>query len=302
MSVLLRRLVGPATQQGSTDLAAAYDTCEQITREQARNFSYGIRLLPAPKRRALSAVYALARRIDDIGDGDLPDADKLAGLDRVQASLDRLDQPAGDPVLVAIADVARRFPVPMDAFGELVAGCRADVTVHHYATFDQLVGYCRWVAGSVGRLSTGIYQPDRLDECWSLADALGVALQLTNILRDLREDRLADRVYLPEQDLDRFGCRLDLDADGVLTDPPDRFAALVRFEAERAQRWYDDGLRLLPRLDRRSAACTAAMAGIYHRLLHRIAADPGLVRDRRLSLAAHTKAAVAGRALVRGQA
>ena len=280
----------------------AYDECERITHEQARNFSYGIRLLPADKRRALSAVYAMARRIDDIGDGPLPDAEKLAGLEVVSTSLRRLDEATGDAVLVALRDACRRFPIPLAAFDELVAGCRADVSVHRYATFEELVGYCRCVAGSVGRISLAIYEPPALDRCWDLADALGIALQLTNILRDLREDRLVDRVYLPAEDLERFGCTLDVDASGRLADPPDRFAALVRFEAARAEEWYQAGLRLLPLLDRRSAACTATMAGIYHRLLRRIEADPEQVRGQRLSLPGRSKLAVAARALVAGSA
>ena len=300
------------------DVLRAYDVCEQITREQARNFSYGIRLLPPEQRRALSAVYAVARRIDDLGDGDLPDDQKLAGLDELRGSLGDLDTVDGDPVLIALRDVRRRFPVPMSAFGELVDGCRADVSVHRYVGFDELLGYCRCVAGSVGRLSLGIYAPSGLgpggdratveaagadaEDTWVLADSLGVALQLTNILRDLREDRLIGRVYLPGEDLERFGCTLGLDEAGRICDPPERFAALVRFEADRAERWYQRGLRLLPRLDRRSAACTAAMAGIYHRLLARIAADPDLVRGARLSLPATTKLSVAARALMWGAA
>lgn len=290
-----------AMQDAMSDVEEAYAACEQITRSQARNFSYGIRLLPADKRRALSAVYAMARRIDDIGDGTLPDAEKFEQLASIRRRLRDLAAADDDPVERALRDVQRRFPVPISAFGELVAGCEADVTVHRYDTFEELEGYCRCVAGSVGRLSVGIYRPSGIESCWELADALGIALQLTNILRDLLEDRLVGRIYLPQEDLTAFGCTLDA-ADGRLTDPPDRFAALVRFEAERAEAWYRHGLRLLPRLDRRSRACTATMAGIYHRLLARIAADPEQVRDRRLSLPAPTKAAVAARALIAGSA
>jgi len=285
----------------AVDVRSAYATCEQITKREARNFSYGIRLLPGPKRQALSAVYAMARRIDDIGDGALPDAEKLRRFQEVDEQLDRLpDAPdPDDPVAVAVADAAGRFPLPLAAFREVVQGCRADVTVHRYASFEDLHRYCRRVAGSVGRLSTGIYAPTDLDAAWPLADALGVALQLTNILRDIREDRLAGRVYLPTQDLDRFGCTLRLDADGLIADAPDRFDALVRFEADRAERWYETGLRLLPLLDRRSAACTAAMAGIYHRLLVQIEGEPDLIRGARLSLPVPAKVAVAVRALGR---
>src|SRR5436305_4625757 len=112
------------------ELSAAYVACADITRGQARNFHYGIRLLPPDKRAVLCAVYALARRIDDIGDGDLPTEQKLAALDRVLAE-------ATDPVLVAVADAARRYPIPLGAFEELVDGVRMDVTGRGYATFDE---------------------------------------------------------------------------------------------------------------------------------------------------------------------
>ncbi|WP_433074875.1 presqualene diphosphate synthase HpnD [Dactylosporangium sp. CA-052675] len=278
-------------------LAAAYRHCEEITRREARNFSYGIRLLPRDRRRALSAVYATARRIDDIGDGSLPPDERLGRLDEVRDALHRLPETAGhDPVLLALHDAARRLPIPLPAFDELIDGCAADVRGTTYATMDDLLWYCRCVAGSVGRLSLGVFGTGAPPRAAAFADALGIALQLTNILRDLREDQLAGRVYLPKDDLDRFGCNLEPDGDGF-ADPPDRFAALVRFEAERAERWYETGLRLLPMLDARSAACTAAMAGIYRRLLARIAEDPLAVTRTRLSLSSGAKAMVAARAL-----
>ncbi len=278
----------------------AYAVCARITRGEARNFSYGIALLPGVKRRALTAVYAMARRVDDIGDGDQPDAVKKRLLDQARDDLHNVHAHPEDPVLVALADAADRLPIPLPAFDELVDGCAADVSGRSYDTFDELVGYCRCVAGSIGRLSLGVYAPPEADGAAPLADALGVALQITNILRDLREDRLTGRIYLPQEDLDRFGCTLRVDDRGNLTDDRERFASLVRFEADRAERWYAEGLTLLPLLDRRSAACTAAMAGIYRRLLHRIAADPDQVRDRRLSLPVRERARVASTALIRG--
>ncbi|NJC71205.1 presqualene diphosphate synthase HpnD [Planosporangium thailandense] len=285
-----------------TIVDAAYQRCEEITRREARNFSYGIRLLPPTKRRALSAVYATARRIDDIGDGDLPTDDKLDRLGRTREALHRLGDGAGDdPVLLALADAAHRLPIPLSAFDELIDGCAADVRGTAYATFDDLLWYCRCVAGSIGRLSLGVFGTDDPVRAAGLADSLGIALQLTNILRDLREDRGNGRLYLPKEDLDRFGCSLELDEHGF-ADPPEAFTALVRFEADRAERWYDTGLRLLPMLDARSAACTAAMAGIYHRLLARIARDPMAVTRARLSLPTREKAWVAARALVRRSA
>jgi phytoene synthase len=137
----------------------------------------------------------------------------------------------------------------------------------------------------------------RLAEASGYADALGVALQLTNILRDVREDGLMGRVYIPAADMVRHGCTLKLDEHGRFVDEPDDLAALMRDEAARARAWYDDGLRLLPLLDRRSAACTAAMAGIYSRLLKRIAQQPLSALNSRMSLPAWEKAVVAARAL-----
>jgi phytoene synthase len=275
----------------------AYRVCEAITREQARNFHYGIRLLPSSKRGALCALYALSRRIDDIGDGDLPLEDKATELKALRVSLRDISTTT-DPVLVAVADSARRFPVPMGAFDELVDGVEMDVSGREYDTFDDLVGYCRCVAGSVGRLCLGVFgsRPDA--QASEYADALGIALQQTNILRDIREDLINGRIYLPQRELDQYGVRLELNEQGALADKEGNLAALIEFTANRARGWYAQGLHLMPLLDRRSAACTGAMSGIYRRLLDRIAQEPSAVYDRRLSLSGWEKAGVAARALV----
>jgi len=274
----------------------AYRLCESITREQARNFYYGIRLLPAAKRSVLCAVYALARRVDDIGDGEMPTEEKVRALASLRADLSAIER-AGDPVLAAVADAARRYPIPLAAFTELVDGVEMDVTGRRYQTFEDLVGYCRCVAGSIGRLCLGVFGSRPDPQAPQYADALGIALQQTNILRDIREDLVNGRVYLPQQDLDLFGVELVLDEQGALADKDGGLAALIRFSAERARSWYADGLRLIPLLDRRSAASAAAMSGIYRRLLERIEAQPALVYDRRLALSGWQKAGVAARAL-----
>ena len=274
----------------------AYLTCADITRTQARNFAWGILLLPRDQRRALSAVYALARRIDDIGDGDLPVELKQSALQRVRADLAALGDSA-DPVLLAVHDAAQRFPIPVEAFGELLDGVEMDVIGAHFATFDELAHYCRCVAGSIGRLCLGVFGASDLSTASARADELGIALQQTNILRDVREDLGNGRVYLPQEDLDRFGVVLRLDDEGMLVDDAGRLSALVRWSADRARSWYDDGLRLVPLLDRRSAACCSAMAGIYRRLLDHISDDPSSIRDRRLSLSPWAKTGVAVRSL-----
>jgi squalene synthase HpnD len=293
------------------DVSAAYRHCEEITRSQARNFSYGIRLLPPAKRRALSAVYAFARRIDDIGDGDLPPEEKLAALGQARAEVTKLaeetqspartsqaqDDPVlTDPVLTALADAGRRFPIPLAAFGELIDGCEADVRGTSYVTWDDLHHYCRCVAGSIGRLSLGVFGTRDVATAAPLADALGVALQLTNILRDIREDYGTGRVYLPAEDFKRFGTKLRPNGSGGPAADP-KLTELVVFEADRARDWYARGLQLMPMLDRRSAACTGAMAGIYYRLLQSISASPDAVLHRRVSLSAGQKATVAAKAL-----
>jgi 15-cis-phytoene synthase len=283
------------------NLADAYLRCEEITTAEARNFSYGIKLLAPPKRRAMCTLYALARRIDDIGDGDASGPEKLIALTEVRKEVAALagehHYGGDDPVLAALADVAVHFPIPLAAFDELIDGCEMDVLGAGYGTFEDLVGYCRRVAGSVGRLSLAVYGTAEPDRAEPLADALGVALQITNILRDIVEDRdRMGRIYLPAEDLARFGVTPDLRGpiDGVL--------ALITFEAARAEEWYERGLALLPRLDWRSRACTAAMAGIYRRLLVRIQRDPAGVLRGRMSLPGREKAAVAVRALTRGTA
>jgi len=283
-------------RQTST-VAQAYRISEEITRTQARNFYYGIRLLPVQKRTALCALYALARRIDDIGDGEMPADQKDAALASVGKSLDGLGD-STDPVLVALTDAARRYPVPLSAFGELIDGVRMDVAGTSYADFNELTVYCRRVAGSIGRLCLSVFGP--VDPgTLQYADQLGIALQQTNILRDVREDLLNGRIYLPRGELERFGVRLAVDSRGELEDPDANLAALLRFCAERAEDWYSLGLRLIPHLDSRSRACCLAMAGIYRQLLARIKSSPAVVYDRRLSLSGPAKVRVAAAALAR---
>ncbi|HET7044326.1 MAG TPA: squalene/phytoene synthase family protein [Gaiellaceae bacterium] len=268
-------------------VAAGYERCREITRRNAGNFYYGIRLLPRDRRSALCCVYAFARRVDDVADGDLADDEKLRELEALRASLDRLDRSA-DPVLAALGDAAARYPIPLDSFRDLIDGAEMDVAGAGYETFDDLVVYCRRVAGSIGRLSLGVFGARDPASAGELGDDLGVAFQVTNILRDVREDWETGRVYLPREDLDEFD-----------STPPAFSPDLIRFEAERAQRWFDRGLELLPLLDRPAAASVSAMAGIYRRLLDRIQARPELVLvGPRLSLPAREKAWVAARSLV----
>jgi 15-cis-phytoene synthase len=267
----------------------AYAYCQSVTRQEAANFYYGIRLLPKERRGALCAIYALARRVDDIGDGSAPREEKLRRLDEERRNLDSIDTAYDDPVLVALADAILRYPIPVEAFKELIDGVEMDVVGTHYETFSDLLPYCRRVAGAIGRLSLGVFETRERERASAYADDLGVAFQLTNILRDIREDLGNGRIYLPAEDLERFGCDLAAPDEGI--------DDLIRFEADRARAWFESGLELLPLLDRQSAACVGAMAGIYRRLLGRIERRPELVLRGRVSLPTWEKGWVAVRSL-----
>lgn len=273
-----------------TSVAQAYEHCRRVARDSGSSFYAGMRLLPADRRNALFAVYSLARRIDDVADDDGTPAAKLAELSEIRLELERLDA-AVDPVLVALAHASARFPIPVAAFGELVDGAEMDVRGTTYETFPELERYCRCVAGSIGRLSLGVFECTARERASGLADHLGIALQIGNILRDVSEDAANGRVYLPREDLARFGC----EASAAGFEGP--IELVIAFEAERGLGRLRAGLELVPLIDRRSASCVLAMAGKYRRLLERIAAEPSLVLQGRLSLRPWEKGLVLARSL-----
>ncbi|HKR98442.1 MAG TPA: squalene/phytoene synthase family protein, partial [Candidatus Dormibacteraeota bacterium] len=241
--------------------------------------------------------YAFARRVDDVGDGEDERRTQLATLAELRAMLALLEDgtaPIHDPLVVTLAHARRHYELPVDALGLLIDGVEHDVLDTRYRTFEELVGYCRRVAGSIGRLCLAIFSDGSaasLNGANQLADDLGVAMQLTNILRDVREDRERGRMYLPAEDLERFGCSEKIGA--VSTEA----AHLIRFEAMRAAEWFDRGMRLIDVLDPRSSACVLAMTGIYRHILERIVREPSQVLEGRISLPAWEKTWVAVRSL-----
>ena len=244
-------------------VAAAYAEVERLTRQRARNFAYGIMVLPRPKRRAIAAIYAFARRVDDIADGPLPADERKARLEELRGRL--AAGPGEDATFVALADARRRFPIPADALEALIDGGIQDSEQDRYADFDQLRVYCSRVAGAVGRACVAVYGTDEPER----AETLGVALQLINIVRDVPEDWRLGRVYLPQDELARFGVDEDDIAEARVTP---QWRALMAFQADRARAHLDAGLTLLDHLDRRSAACVATFAGLYRATLERIEA------------------------------
>jgi phytoene synthase len=268
----------------------AYAEVQRVTRERAKNFAYGIMVLPADKRRAIAAVYAFAREVDDVADGDLPIDEKRARLEALRELLD--DTAATSPMAVALADARTRFGIPKDALAALVDGGLQDTEQTRYASFDDLRGYCEKVAGAVGVACVAVYGSDDVVR----ARTLGIALQLINIMRDVAEDWELDRVYLPQDELAAHGVTEDDIAHGRITPA---WRSLMAFQAERARTHLADGLKLLDSLDRRSALCVSTFAGLYSGQLNRIEANGFDVFGPSCRLSTPAKLAVVARGLVR---
>ena len=260
-------------------LRAAYGVCRHIARSSAKNFYYGFLVLPARKRNALCAVYAFMRRADDISDDPSIPADqrreKLAawieGLRRVVDG-ERTD----DPVFMALADAQKTFNIPLDLLEKLVQGTAMDLPTQpacgdearlHYETFDELYDYCYHVASVVGLVCIRIfgYRDPRAEK---LAEQTGVAFQLTNIIRDVKEDSQLGRVYLPYEDLRRFSVDPKTLTNG---NAAAAFRPVLEFEAQRARELYHAADELLPLIDDDSQPALWTLVQIYHRLLDRIA-------------------------------
>ncbi len=251
-------------------LAASYNHCRHVARIAAKNFFYGFLLLPSAKRNALCALYAFMRGVDDIADEPGPVEAKRKGLAGQRAQLDRAlaGEDCPGPVWPALCDTVRRFSIPSRYLHDLISGAEMDQTVCSYETFDQLRDYCYRVAGTVGLTCLYVFgfQDPRAPE---LAEKLGIAFQLTNVLRDVAGDRQMGRVYLPQEDLRRFGCEEDAPRAGRITP---EWRALMKFEVERAWDFYSQGWPLLEMVDRDSRAALWALARIYTGILERIEA------------------------------
>jgi phytoene synthase len=247
-----------------TTVADAYAEVERLTRARARNFAYGIMVLPKPKRRAIAAIYAFAREVDDVADGDAPAEEKRAKLEELHRRLD--DPPNGDAMWIALADARERFPIKGQALHDLVDGGLTDLDRQRYETFDDLRDYCAHVAGAVGVACIGVYGADQPQR----AEALGIALQLINVMRDVQEDWQLGRVYVPQDELASFGVTEEDIAAGRLTPA---WQALMAYQSARARSYLGEGLTLLGYLDRRSSACVGTFAGLYRATLERIEAN-----------------------------
>jgi phytoene synthase len=266
-------------------------TCEAITRARAGNFYAAFRTLPGPRRRALCALYAFCRLADDIADGERSLAERSAGLAALATALET-HQPQG-PVLAALAEVAHDYGIERADLAAIVAGCQMDLVVVRMPDLAALEHYCFHVASAVGLAALAIfgYRGERR-QVRRHAVALGLAMQLTNIVRDVAEDARAGRVYLPADWLAAAG----IDADAVVVQRPDpaALAAVLERLVVRAREHYCEGVRLVPWVRRSSQACPATLAATYGALLDQIERrGVGSVWQRRPRLSTPHKLAIA---------
>ncbi|MBI3723537.1 phytoene/squalene synthase family protein [bacterium] len=295
----------------SEDLERAWKVCREIVLARAKNFSYAFIFLPLEKRRALDAVYAFCRIADDHADDDaLPLAERRARLETLLARVRRVVPREGEPlaeapapheledlVALALARAAASFPIRREDLEAVVSGCLQDLTVTRYATWAELRAYCEKVASAVGLACLEVFEHEDGDGAREPAVELGLAMQLTNIVRDVTEDLARDRVYLPREDLARFGVDEAALRKGELTAP---VRDLLAFEVARARELFASAERLYPLIpERRARACPRTLAALYTALLDEIERRGFDVFRERAALSAPRKLALALSGLVR---
>jgi 15-cis-phytoene synthase len=278
-------------------LAASYLFCGKIARGEARSFYVAFRLLPRARRQSMYALYAFMRHTDDLADGAGSVAEKERALRLWRTELDAAlaGEPVAWPGLLALADSVSRWGIPHPLLCAVIDGVSMDVRPRLFASFDELADYCYHVASVVGLCCIHIwgYQSDG-GRAERLAEACGIALQLTNILRDVREDARNGRVYLPQDELARFGVEPhELDADR----PSRGLHDLLAFEAQRAIAYYEQARGLVPLVDPVGRPVLLTIVGIYRALLDEIARRNYNVLDTRVAVPTWRKAAIALRAL-----
>ena len=283
---------------GRRDLEAAYEHCRLITRSSARNFYYAFLTLPRAKRRAIYATYAFCRLCDDIADDDMPEERRRELLAETKGRLGRMldaEEPSPDPVFDALADTARTYGIPIGYFEEIVEGIEMDMIRSRFGSFDELRAYCYKVASVVGLVCIEIFEYDD-ERARDYAVALGIGMQLTNIIRDVREDAGMGRIYLPADEIASHGYSEAELLRGEVTEP---FLRLMQFQADRAREYLREGRRLLPLLSGRSRACPAVLHDIYAAVLDRIEAGGFRVFDGRIGLSTREKLLIMGRTWMR---
>ena len=269
-------------------VAESYIWCESVARREAKNFYYSFLMLPREQRLGMCAIYAFMRYCDDLSDGDAEGTEKIvdraAAIARWRADLDLAlaGQRGNHEVWPAFCDTVTRYKIPHQYFFDMMAGVSSDLEPRRMQTFDELYGYCYRVASVVGLVIIYIFGFDD-PQAPLLAEKCGIAFQLTNIIRDVKEDREKDRVYLPAEDFLRF------QVSPETFEPRDRFCEMLAFEATRARSYYEQAMPLIAMVHERSRPSLRALIGIYTRLLDRIIASNYDVLSRRIRLSTAEK-------------
>lgn len=282
----------------AADLADAYEICRLLTRKEARNFYFAFLTLPAQRRRAIYVAYAFCRYCDDSVDDAGTTEEKLARIARLRHLLaETYHGRATEPVFIGLADVADQYQIPQEYFDEVLNGVESDLIKTRYSDFDELRTYCYQVASVVGLICIHIFGYHGGEMARRHAIDLGLAMQLTNICRDVREDWELGRVYLPQDEMRRYGVtEEDLEAGAVT----DSFAELLQYQIGRAREYFASGRLLLPYLPRRSRACPAALGSIYGGVLNRIERSGYNVFGERIGLSNGAKLALMAKAWLLG--
>jgi phytoene synthase len=306
MSAAVQPMPSPFSPN-SSQIAVAYSVCRSITRSAAKNFYYAFLVLPSAKRQALCAVYAFMRRCDDVSDdGKLPPHERRQKL---EAWLDAFHHaqsghPTDDPVLIALSDTQRRYNIPVELLDQLAYGTGMDIPENGggaealqvlYRTFGDLRVYCYRVASVVGLVCIRIFgYRDAAAE--PLAENLGLAFQLTNIIRDVKEDAGMGRIYLPAEDLASFRIVAE---EFRQTTIPERLRWLLAAEADRAREYYASLRDLLPLIDEDSRPALWVLVKIYARLLEKIAEHKYDVFGKKIKLTVREKVFILGKGLLK---
>lgn len=274
-------------------LEDSYRHCEKITKERAKNFYYGIRLLPPEKRRSLCAMYAFFRYCDDVSDGEVAGS-KADLLKRWRLAID--DEESGDSLtLPAFYDAKRKHAIPSDYFHSMIDGVESDLVKDRYANFSELYQYCYCVASTVGLVCVHVYGFDGSQQALEMAEARGIGFQLTNILRDVSEDLTLGRIYLPQDELAGAGLSEEDLKNGASTP---RLESFLRAQVERAQSYYQKSQGLEERVEASSRSSLVAMTRIYRALLDKVGEMGVQVLKKRARLSTVEKLKIAGKTLL----
>lgn len=274
------------------ELEESYNRAQEITKKRAKNFYYGIKLLPKEKRDSLCAVYAFFRESDDLSDDDavVDKAERLARWKRLVRPQPQ-ETPEANSILPAFYDTVTKYDIPEAYFEELIDGTTSDLSIIRYPTFDELYDYCYKVASTVGLVCLHIFGFDGSQEALKQAEARGIAFQLTNILRDVKEDGERGRIYLPQEDLAAFGLTEEQFLCGNSCPQLENF---LSFQIERAKAYYTKSENLAERVDPESRASLEAMTKIYRAVLSKVESMGCKVFRERASLSKLEKLALAG--------